>query len=85
MITAPEAPAEALKPISRDFRTGIAIATLGLEYAGFGLLTWYGIPDNTLHVSAQTGLFWGAHAILLALGVAAWAPDLIRKLPGGKP
>jgi hypothetical protein len=75
---------EPLKPVSRDFRTGIAVATLGLAYAGIGLLLWLGNPDNALHESGLTVLFWGALAVLAGIGVSAVLPQAIGGLTRSK-
>ena len=67
-------------PISRDFRTGIAVGVMALAMLAIGYLIGWGRPDNSLHDSAMAWSFTVVLAILAGIGVSAIAPKAIENL-----
>ena len=76
-------PPKPLEPISKDFRTGIAIGVLLGCAFGVGYLLGWGVDENSLHVSAMAWFFLTGLLTLAGMGVAAVVPDLIDTLKKG--
>lgn len=73
---------DAPKPISKDWRTGIAVAVLFLAAVAIAYLIGWGRPENSLHDSALAWSFGVVLAVLAGIGVAAVVPKAIDNLTG---